>query len=378
MGGALGFALGTALNAAGGFAQAKVQKERQHDDFLLSAYQAHPEMASTPDAQTFLKKKFGPDVAGMFMQAGQASQQFGQDLQGGSSSPAGGAQAPNAGGGTIAAGAPQGDPMQAHIAELDSSIQRYRGLQAKYANDPGKLQIISQALNEANQQRNQLTSEQYGAQKQQEGFAQQSKLESDRFAQQDKNTAATGERQDKAIAASGERQDKAIAASNERSDKAIAALGDRLAKSEAFQNDMQSRREQQQNHLQDLKDAKTAEDRSLKMKTIIASLGKTTADLTAKLGKGSDYSQAQREMSAESHNQYIDSLAMMTDDPAQAAALQKLKISVGAATPSKIPVFGSETAGAVGAGGGDVPLASKSGKKMVADPSSPSGYSYAD
>ena len=64
-----------------------------------------------------------------------------------------------------------------------------------------------------------------------------------------------------------------------------------------------------------MKDAKTAQDRTLKMKQIIASLGKTTADLTAKLGKGSDYSQSQREMSAESHNQYIQGLMTMTDDP---------------------------------------------------------------
>ena len=316
MGGILGFALGTAMNAAGSFAQAKVQKERQHDDFLLQTYQAHPEYANTPDAQQFLKKKFGPDVADMFMQAGQAAQTFGKDLQGpqGSSAPVGGAS-PTAGGGT-----PQGDPMQAHIAELDSTIQRYRGLQAKYANDPSKLQIVSQALNEANQQRNQLTSESFQATKQQEAFGQQEKLLTERGEQSDKKMQEMFEQQDK-----------------------------RLAQSEAFQNDMQGRREQQQNHLADLKDAKTAQDRTLKMKQIIASLGKTTADLTAKLGKGSDYSQQQREMSAESHNQYIQGLMTMTDDPDQVAALKRNLINVAPATPGYL----SDTPGAVGATGAE-------------------------
>lgn len=362
MGGVLGMALGTALNAAGGYAQAKAQKQQQHDQLLLGTYQQHPEIASTPEAQAFLKKKYGPDVADMFMQAGQVAQNFSKQLAGpGNSSPSP-AGSPGGGGGgvpstTTAAASSPGDPMQSHIGQLDSDIQRFRGLQAQYASDPQRLGIINQALQSAEQQRTQLVGQQFSAEKQQEGFQQQSKIESERIGQQDKTIAASGERQD----------------------KALAALGDRLAKSEAFQNDMQTRREQQQNHLQDLKDAKTAGDRSLKMKQIIASLGKTTSDLTAKLGKGSDYSQQQREMSAESHNQYIDSLASITDDPDQIAALQKLKINVGAATPGTIQkltggVLGSETAGAVG---GDATV-SKSGKKIIADPKSPSGYSYAD
>ena len=62
-----------------------------HDQMLLSMYQQHPEIASSPDAQSFLKKKYGADVAEGFMKIGQvqqqAQQQFGQAFGGGGAAP---------------------------------------------------------------------------------------------------------------------------------------------------------------------------------------------------------------------------------------------------------------------------------------------------
>ncbi len=324
MGGALGFALGTALNAAGGFAKAKVEKERQHDDFLLSTYQQHPEMASTPDAQTVSQQEIRPG-RGRHVHAGRTGRAtFGKDLQGPIPPLPPVVHPPRPRRGYYRSKATRCRRTSPILdADASSIINR---LQAKVRQciDEASRIIVAGAYRGQLQQRNQFNWNHSWRTKQQEGFAQQEKLLTERGEQSDKKMQEMFEQQDK-----------------------------RLAQSEAFQNDMQGRREQQQNHLQDLKDAKTAQDRTLKMKQIIASLGKTTADLTAKLGKGSDYSQLQREMSAESHNQYIQGLMTMTDDPDQVAALKRNLIKVGAEGAGYLGTSVGAKAGAVGAEGDD-------------------------
>lgn len=321
----MGAILGFALGAYGNSVKQKEAKQQQHDDMLRQFYVGHPEVADAPDAQKDIKSLFGEDGSRMLMSVAKLHKQFAGDISGqggdagsgptppqpgqiapspqGSSAPAGGMPSSNpAGGGSPA---PQAQ-ASSNYNDVDAGIayhtKRIADLSALHAKYPDQKEAIDGAIGgekEALTTLRQEKAQKVGEDKQQAGFEQQNKIESQRIGEQNKT---------------------------------IAAMGDRLTRSEAFQNDMQTRREQQQNHLQDLKDAKTGEDRKLKMKQIVASLGKTTADLTAKLGKGSDYDQQQREMSAQSHNEYIDSLVMMADDPEQAAALQKNKINVGAAT----------------------------------------------
>ena len=228
MGAALGFLVGAASNAAGGFAQAKMQKQQQHDQLLLQTYQQHPEFADTPEAQGFLKKKFGPDVAEMFMHIGTATKQMqgevGSAMGGGGGSPPGGTPAQGAPSapaqGQIAqastGAAPQGDDFSGHISTLDGEINRLRGIQTKYATNPefGKYApVLEKHIDELQKQRDALTTQRYSEERETQ-----------------RETAMAG-RQDKSIEASEERQDKSIAASEKRTEESQAGMESRLEKS---------------------------------------------------------------------------------------------------------------------------------------------------
>jgi len=178
MAGLIGFALGNALQGAAGYAQAKAQKQQQHDALLLQTYQQHPEVAGTEEAQKFLKKKYGPEVADSFAQVGKISQQFGMDLSGkGSSAPAGGSAPQPAGGGTIAAGAPQG-PQPHDMNWVNGEIQRLQGLQAKYK-DPGQQKIIQDRLGFLQKQQEQLQQQGFQGQQKEEDRAQRQSIHED-------------------------------------------------------------------------------------------------------------------------------------------------------------------------------------------------------
>lgn len=200
MGGALGFLVGTAMNAVGGYAQEKhrqkQQRQQQHDNLLLSGYQQHPELADTPDAQGFLKKKYGGDVADMFLNIGKAAQQMQKEVAGavgpsgasptasGQGAPVAPATAPRAPGGPglmmtpapnatpasapapSGARAPAAPPDNFGIGHFDQEIQRLRGIQIKYAGQPAYAPYdahIENAIKDLQHQRDQLTQQQFQA-----------------------------------------------------------------------------------------------------------------------------------------------------------------------------------------------------------------------
>ncbi len=159
MGAGLGLLLGTGMNALGGYAKGKILKQQQHDDLLLSTYQQNPTLATTPDAQSFLKKKYGGDVADMFMNFGKATEQMQQSV--------GGAMAPQArisGAANPSGSVPPQDPMGAHISQLDSEINRLRGVQTRYAGNPQFAKfspMVQNHIDDLQHQRDQLTQQQF-------------------------------------------------------------------------------------------------------------------------------------------------------------------------------------------------------------------------
>lgn len=220
MGAALGFLAGAAMNAVGGFARQKQQKQAQHDQLLLQTYQQHPEFADTPEAQKFISSKFGKDVAEMFMHVGKATQQMQTEVGSamGGSTPASGAPAQPAPSGMQQAStgtAPQGDEFAGHIATLDSEIARLRNVQVKYARDPGfssYAPVLEKHIDELQKQRDMLTTQQATEQR------------------ETQRETASETRQERSIEAQGERQDKAIAASEKRTEEAQAGMESRLEK----------------------------------------------------------------------------------------------------------------------------------------------------
>ena len=206
MGALLGFAVGAGLGAAGNQAKQKQAKEQQHDEMMLQTYQQHPDLATTDSAQQFLKKKYGADTAEMFGMLGkhysQLNQQFGADLQsgGGTSSPA--AASPSG----TAAPASQGDPMQQHMDQVSSEIQRMQGLQTKYQNDPSKLAIIKQKLEFLTKQ-----SEQFSQQQQQSQQKSEDRAQRDEFHQDSESDKAASREQAKALTEATQAQAKANA-----------------------------------------------------------------------------------------------------------------------------------------------------------------------
>lgn len=97
MGGALGFAIGTGLNALKGYAAEKLQQKSQHDqmwdEFMFQNMTQNPQFAQSPQGQKEIKRMFGEHAdAAMTMLnlAGQARQQFAQGLNGQSGAPGGG------------------------------------------------------------------------------------------------------------------------------------------------------------------------------------------------------------------------------------------------------------------------------------------------
>lgn len=301
MGAALGFALGAGLGLAGNTAKAKVQREQQHDELMLSMYQRNPELATTQSGQEFLKKKYGKDTAEMFMTLGSHAATFRQQMmQPEQAGPAGPTQI-------------SGDPIQQHIDALNSRIQHYQGLLARAPSEsPEHVPFLQSAIKELTDQRDRFMTEQG----------------------QQMRDIRTEERQEKHEAEAEKRMQESFA----QQDKRLAAMQEHSERLETMREDFRD-------HLEDLKGAKDAKARAEVFTRLQASLSKQATDLASKLNKGSDYDQQARRSEVDAFNQHIDALAQMADSPEQADALSKLKLSVAAATPGRI--FG-ETPGAVG------------------------------
>ena len=181
MGGALGLALGGIAGAYGAYSRNKAaadqQKKQQDDAMLLDAVKQNPAIGTTDAFQQHFKKNHSPEVAQTYMALGQmkkASDQSFQQQYGSSPAPVGGAS-PTAGGGNFAPDAqgnlvqaknapqPSGDPMQAHMDQLNSDLKRYREglLNPAYQNDPAKLKFLETAQSETQKQIDQLQSQQF-------------------------------------------------------------------------------------------------------------------------------------------------------------------------------------------------------------------------
>ena len=129
--------------------------------------------------------------------------------------PAGGAPSPATGGSSIAASAPQSQAGGIDLSDptaIQNEINRLQTKVAPIATTEHQQKLVEDRVKFFTDQFNAL----HGEKKQQEGFAQQEKLLTERGEQSDKKMQEMFEQQDK-----------------------------RLAQSEAFQNDMQGRREQQ-------------------------------------------------------------------------------------------------------------------------------------
>lgn len=164
MGAALGFMLGAGIRALGQHGEEKRQREMVHDQMLLNLYQQHPDIAAAPEAQQFLSKKYGKDVAEGFMHIGQMAQKAQQSM-------------PQAGAG----GQPE-DPA-AQITKYEQWLQQ----NGSYLN-PAQLKAAQSHIQTLRAQ----MQESAQAKRQQAGFAQQEKLVGERGQQQEK---LLGERQ---------------------------------------------------------------------------------------------------------------------------------------------------------------------------------------
>jgi len=263
MGGALGMALGLGLNALGGYAGEKLQQkhanEQMQHDFLMTSMQQNPEgtlkYLQTPEGKK-LTSHMDKDTLNSFMMLGQAataqSAQFSKEIGGESGGPA---------------TAPQGgDPMAAHTAQLDADIQRFTALQAKYANNPTYSKLIDSHLKELQEQRRQLSGQQFTAgqeakkeQATQGRFEQEQKTKQTEFAQHREDIAATRE-----ATASYRDAELQIKKANEDAAKAT-----REATAQA-------------------KQAKTEEDRKAAIDKGVAALTKGGTDFIEKFGKLTD------------------------------------------------------------------------------------------
>lgn len=196
MGALIGYALGAGLGMAGNAAKQRQAKEQQHDELMLQTYQQHPDLATTDSAQQFLKKKFGADTAEMFGTLGKHYEQFSTQLN----------QAqPQQGQGQVTQ-AGNTDPLQQHVAQVNSEIQRMQGLQNQYANDPQKLSLIKQKLDFLQGQAKQFQQESF--QKQQ---ATESRQQHEEFHQDTEADRAASREQTKALTEATQAQAKANA-----------------------------------------------------------------------------------------------------------------------------------------------------------------------
>lgn len=206
MGAALGFLTGAALNAANGYAQQKVQQKAQSDlawhEFLNNSIQTNPEIADTEQGQKEIKRMYG-EHADMVTTAlklkAQAKQQMQTDLgaamgsgaPGPGGTPAGspGMMMPQQGqvakaGMSVGASQPSAptDEYGPHIAQLDSEIQRMRGIQTKYAAESAfapYASTIEKHIDELQKQRDSLTQEKFQSQQKTEDRAQRQQMHED-------------------------------------------------------------------------------------------------------------------------------------------------------------------------------------------------------
>jgi hypothetical protein len=94
MAAALGMIYGTVMKTLGAKAEQRQQQQAVHDKMLLSLYSEHPELASAPEAQKFLKKYDLAEPLQMLAQfKAKAQQQFQNQIGVGGPAPAQGPQA---------------------------------------------------------------------------------------------------------------------------------------------------------------------------------------------------------------------------------------------------------------------------------------------
>lgn len=365
--------------------QAEMEDRRHNAETMSAALQTNPALAASADFMKLYAQHTSPEMAqgmGLWAQAEQmkraASAQQMQSAMADNGAPSNAPASPQDLNGLIQ----QQQQLQA------AAQQHYKNLAAQASSDPdfaARAKPVLDALKSEMEDHSKRLGE-YISQKYQ---TDRSTASNEAIAErQTKSEAATASRQQQSQAETEKLQGQRESEQNTRFLTAQKESEQRQLSAQEFSERMNRQHEDFRDHLENIKDARTDTQKKAAFLKTTASLAKQQTDLASRLNKGSDYDQHAREAEVQAHNQNIDSLKMLTDDPAQADALEKLKIGVAPAKPGA--VFGSlwSTPGAVGAtpegapaavaAAPSAPIVSKSGKEMIPNPDKPGKFLYKD
>lgn len=317
--------------------QAEMEDRRHNAEQMTNALQSNPALAASQDFMKMYAKHTSPEMAqgmGLWAQAeSMKRQQTAQQMQSATAPDTGDAQTPTG---------PQDlqSLIQQESQRADMAQKHYTALSARAATDPSfaasakpVLEALKMDMENHQKLRGQYITEKY---------------QTDKSAQSEQFQAGeASKRQAESEKLQGQRETE----TNRRFLEAQKQSDERLASIQDHSDRMQKQEHDFREHMDTIKEARSGDQRKNAFLKTVAGLAKQQTDLASKLNKGSDYDQRARASEVQAHNENIDSLKMLTDDPTQIDALDKLKLNVGAATPSSIPIIGRETPGAVGAGG---------------------------